>query len=261
MNRSSQHRAIVLRISPLGDTHAVADLLTPEEGLLRATVYGLRGRRSSLRGLVVPFARGTAWLYRDPRRDSVKLTDFSVERYALVLQSDLRAFYHASLYAEVLWRSHASGDGGSESFALIGEALDLLEGTSVPGATSGAAPRDEAWYRRLTVLVLWRYLAILGLQPDLAGGDGGGHAAEGRRFYDPRESAIVGEEWADPGMVELPAGAIRFLDRARGGSLAAGTEVRLAAEALAALRTVVLAAVQDAIHVPLNTLRVAGTWI
>lgn len=269
MNRSSQHQAIILRVTPLGDTHATADLLTPEEGLLRATVYGLRGKRSSLRGLVVPFARGTAWFYRDPRRETVKLNDFSVERYALVLQSDLRAYYHASLYAEVLWRSHASGDGGAESYRLIGEALDLLEANStpsVPGETlpAGAPPRrDEAWYRRLTILVLWRYLAVLGLQPDLCSSEHGGRAlgAEERRFYDIRESVVVGEEWADPGMIELPPGAVRFLKRAEGASLAQAVTVQLAPAALAALRTVVLAAVQEAIHVPLNTIRVAGGWI
>lgn len=257
MNRSSQHPAIVLRISPLGETNATVDMLTPDEGLLRVTAYGLRGRRSSLRGSVVPFVRGTAWLYRDPRREAAKLTDFSVERYASELQNDLRAYYHASLYAEVLWRSHASGDGGAESFALMAEALDLLEGSSVAGATSvpGANRRDEAWFRRLTILVLWRYLAILGSQPDLSVSN------DQRRFYDAHESTVVAEDWSDPGMIELPVGAVRFLERAGRESLALGTEVQLATESLAALRSVVLTAVQEAIHVPLNTLRVAGTWI
>ena len=49
VNRSSQQLAIVLRISPFGESHALVDLLTPEEGLLPAVAYGLRSRRSSLR--------------------------------------------------------------------------------------------------------------------------------------------------------------------------------------------------------------------
>jgi recombinational DNA repair protein (RecF pathway) len=99
VNRSSQLSALVLRITPFGESHAMVDLLTPEEGLLPAVAYGIRSRRSSLRGKVVPFARGTAWLYRDPRQDRSKITDFDVDRYALDLSSDLTSFYHANLWA------------------------------------------------------------------------------------------------------------------------------------------------------------------
>ncbi|MCG8479854.1 MAG: recombination protein O N-terminal domain-containing protein, partial [Spirochaetales bacterium] len=109
MNRSSQQSAIVLAIRSFGESHAMVDLLTMGEGLVPAVAYGLRSRRSSLRGKVVPFARGVAWLYRDPRQERSKITDFEVERYAVELQHDLSAYYHASLWAEVVWRTHAAG--------------------------------------------------------------------------------------------------------------------------------------------------------
>ncbi len=255
MNRSSQHRAIILRISPSGDSNASVELLTPDEGLIRALAYGLRARRSSLRGQVVPFARGTVWLYRDPRRENAKITDFAVETYAHAIQADLRAYYQLSLVAEVVWRSHASGDGAVESYGLVAETLDLLDRED--------SPRPEAWYRRLTIQVLWRYLAVLGLQPDLraSGRSGREFGATELRFFDVRESITVESEWADERMLTLPAGAVRFLEYGEGRSLEEAVAVDLSTKALAALRAVILATIQEAIHVPLNTLRVAGGWI
>ena len=217
VNRSSQQSAIVIRISPFGEHHAMVDLLTAEAGLLPAVAYGIRSRRSSLRGKVVPFARGTAWLYRDPRQDRSKITDFDVERYALNISSDLDAYYEASLWAEVVWRSHASGEVGDEVYRLIATAFSLLDDTS---AGAGA----------LGTIVLWRYLGIMGLQPD------------------PRE------------MSELDGETTAFLIRASAPD-ASLDEVRSTVPSPDAerwARRMVIAAIQDAISVPLNALKVSA---
>ncbi|MDA3951615.1 MAG: DNA repair protein RecO [Spirochaeta sp.] len=217
MNRSSQQSAIVIRISPFGEHHAMVDLLTAEAGLLPAVAYGIRSRRSSLRGKVVPFARGTAWLYRDPRQDRSKITDFDVERYALNISADLDAYYEASLWAEVVWRSHASGEVGDEVFQLIATALTLLDDDP-----SGAGV--------LGTIVLWRYLGVMGLQPD------------------PRE------------MPELDHVEAEFLLRASRPDLSL-QEVRVAVPPPSAerrARRLVIAAIQDAISVPLNALKVSA---
>lgn len=214
VDRSSQHSAIVIRVSPFGEHHAMVDLLTPGQGLLPSVAYGLRGRRSSLRGKVVPFARGTAWLYRDPRQERSKITDFDVERYALNLSANLDAYYEASLWAEVIWRSHASGDGGDEVFALFGTALDLLDD----------APGDASV---LGSVVLWRYLEIMGLQPDEAD----------IPDTDPR--------------------AVRYLNHVSRGTLEI-PRLNLSERFLQYVRRFVVAGIQDALGVPLNTLKVSG---
>lgn len=217
VNRSSQQSAIVIRISPFGEHHAMVDLLTAEAGLLPAVAYGIRSRRSSLRGKIVPFARGTVWLYRDPRQDRSKITDFDVERYALNISADLDAYYEASLWAEVVWRSHASGEVGDEVYRLIATALSLLD--DEPGA-AGA----------LGTVVLWRYLGVMGLQPD------------------PRE------------ILELNTDVAAFLTRASHPE-ASLHELRSSVpspEGERRARRLVIAAIQDAISVPLNALKVSA---
>ena len=253
MNRSSQQQAMVLRLSPFGEGHVMVDLLTPEEGVLPAMAYGLRSPRSSLRGKVVPFARGTVWLYRDPRRERAKITDFAVERYALTLQEDLTAFYHANLWAEVVWRTHASGDTGGEVYALLDQGLDLL-----------AHPVDrltrEARSRQVGLGLLWRYLAILGVQPDLdvCVASEQPFAPGESRYYHRADGGLVGEAWAGPLMPRVSSGGVAFLRAAQDRGLAIVTARQLEEETIAEVRSFVLAAVQDAADRPLNTVAVAG---
>ncbi len=252
VNRSSQHSAIVLRLSPFGESHAMADLLTPEEGVVPAVAYGIRSRRSSLKGKVVPFAQGRVWLYRDPRQDRSKITDFEVERYALELQNNLTAFYHANLWAELIWRTHASGDAGAAAFALLAEGLDLIQH---PG------PDSEARARQIGLGVLWRYLAILGVQPELDYCVASERPFQPReaRYYQPGDGGLVTAEWAGPATLQLPHQGVAFLRAADERGLSILTARILEPAVVARIRAVVLAAIQDAVESQLNTVHVAGS--
>ena len=257
MNRNSQHSAIILRIAPFGETHGSVELLTPDHGLVRAIAYGLRARRGTLRGKVVPFALGTLYLYTDPRRDDAKIVDFDVHRYAVALPQDLTAWYHAGLWAEVIWRTRASGDAGAEVYDLLLQGLDLLEAI----ADAAVSPEQRRHQVQLvSSLVLWRYLAILGLRPSLeeCGIGDTRFAAEESRFYDRREGVLVGSEWADSAMVHVPSGTARLLAAAEPMTLPQAAALPVTAATLAATKTFVIAAIQDAVEVPLNTLRVAS---
>lgn len=215
VNRSSQLSAIVIRISPFGEHHGMVDLLTDSAGLTPTVAYGLRSKRSSLRGKIVPFARGTAWLYRDPRQERGKITDFAVDRYALNIAGNLDAYYEASLWAEVVWRSHGSGEFGGEVFNLLATALELLDDH----------PEESSL---LGTVVLWRYLAVMGLQPDPA-------AARG-----------------------IDGGGIRFLTESARRPLSEMRMIGLSDESRGRLRRFVVAAIQDAVEAPLNTLKVSA---
>jgi hypothetical protein len=163
-------------------------MLTRSSGLIHAVAYGARSARGSLRGKVVPFAAGTAYLYHQPNRDAFKITDYDVEEYHLHLQEDLRAYYAASVVSEVVWRTYAGGDDmEGRAFDLVIEALAWLNRY---GAEVGARPsgfREESasespgvthrkegrrWnsprirLQRALILFLWRYLKLLGLQPE-----------------------------------------------------------------------------------------------
>jgi DNA repair protein RecO len=258
VNRSSQLSAIVIRISPFGENHATVELLVPEQGLLPAVAYGLRGRRSSLRGKVVPFARGTAWLYTDPRQDRSKITDFDVDRYALNISSDLDAYYEASLWAEVVWRSHASGSEDDGVYRLVDDGLGILE----------EYPRRSD---DIGMVVLWRYLDLMGLQPDLeyCARSERMFAAEEPRYYDDAEGVMISAEWSSSQMGHLDGDAAEFLTAVARRELSDDMPLlqilsdnppsRLPVSSRQRARRFVITAIQNALSVPLNTLKVKGS--
>ncbi len=254
MNRSSQHPALILRVTPSGESHGSVDLITPDAGLMQARAYGLRSSRSTLRGKVVPFARGTVWLYRDHRRESVKITDFAVEQYGTALSENLTRFGHASLWAEVVWRTFASGSDEPRVYELLIQGLAELE--TLPVKENNQIPV-------LSMILLWRYIEMLGVQPDIdfcASGERPFAAAE-HRYFDPRESAVVGREWAVAGMVDITPGVVRLLRATSQRAFSDLKQLTVTMETERSLRQFVLAAVQEAVQSPLRTLEVAGQWL
>ena len=246
MNRSSQHEAVVLRCRPFGESHALLDLLSPRLGLYQAVAYGVRSRHGSLRGKVVPFARGRAFLYRDPRRERYKLSDFDPHAYLHAAHTDLGVYYHASLWAEVVVRTYASGDQGEVVYALLCGGYTALAGLDRTDAVTLVA---------CSAVVLWRYLDILGLRPTVSLNSG----VDG--YYVPNESTIVASDSGRIGAIPLTAEALRFLRSADSGSIAEATAIAPGKPALAGVRRVVLTALQAAIGAPLNTLRVGRGYV
>lgn len=141
MDRSSQHEAIVLHVRPVGDIHVSADLLTQSAGMIHVTAYGARSNRGSLRGKVVPFASGTAYLYYQPNRDAYKVSDYDVSDYHLGIQESLRSYYGGSFVAEIVRRTFAGGgDTDGEAFNLVKQTFQWLDefGTPTAGSTARA---------------------------------------------------------------------------------------------------------------------------
>lgn len=246
MNRSSQHEAVVLRHRPFGESHALLDLLSPELGLYQAVAYGARSRRGSLRGKVVPFARGHAYLYRDPRQERYKLSDFDPQAYLHAAHADLGIYYHASLWAEVIVRTHASGDQGEAVYALVCDGYGALAELTRP---------EPATLVALSAIVLWRYLDLLGLRQAISP-----HYANGG-YYVPDEFSMVESDAGHVGAIYLSAEALQFLRAADVGTVAEAAATAPGRPALAGVRHVVLAALQAAIGAPLNTVRVGRGYV
>lgn len=242
-----------MRIAPAGESHGAVDFLSPREGVSRAMAYGLRSRRSSLRGKVVPFARGTIYLYRDPRRDTAKITDFDGSHYPSI-QENLTAYSHGSLWAEVVWRTFASGGGDQEAFDLLSRGYLLLE---------EQAPRGRASMQLLSMLLLWRYLALLGVRPplEICAASEKAIQPEEDRFYDRREGTIFSREWAAAGGLPVPSGTARLLMASEQVSLERASRFPVTAATLEATRRFVTAAVQDAVQYPLKTLQAAAVLL
>jgi DNA repair protein RecO (recombination protein O) len=150
--RNSVHSALILRSRPSGESNREIWLLTAGEGLLRATVFG--GPKSKLRSYASPFHSGQAWVYRDPVKDSRKLTDFDVRSWRPGLREMYERVTAADAVAETVLASHAGGGHWERALSLAESTLDAL------------ADSDGETCSRILLCFLWQWIDFLGLRPE-----------------------------------------------------------------------------------------------
>ena len=145
-------QAIILTAASQGENNRSICALSADMGLFYATLYG--GPKNKLRSLVQPFNMGNLWIYRDKARQSVKITDFEVIDSHINLHTNLYKIWAANLACEILLKTHCAGDAKS-AFALFNAFIKGLDVTGEKESILG------------TIRFLWRYLAILGVQPSI----------------------------------------------------------------------------------------------
>ena len=150
MNRSSSTFAIVLSLKPLGENNTTVTLLTPDRGIVYAVLYG--GPKSRLRSLVAQWNSGKVWLYENPEKNQIKISDFEVRIFHESFSKSLYKLYAASLAAELAIKTRSAGSP-EECFRLISGFLD------------GMDLCDEEQSRVGLIRFLWRFLELLGVQP------------------------------------------------------------------------------------------------
>ena len=151
MNRSYYTNAIVLNLKPTGENNNSVTLLTPDKGIIYATLYG--GPKSKLRSLVAQWHSGKIWLYDNPEKKQTKISDMEVLNYHESFGRDLFKMYAASLAAELAIKTRCAGSP-EQCFKLISGFLDGMELC------------DEEQSRLGLIRFLWRYLALMGVQPE-----------------------------------------------------------------------------------------------
>ncbi|WP_162180228.1 DNA repair protein RecO [Spirochaeta lutea] len=255
MSRSRTVKAIILKTYPLGEQHRGVVFVTPDRGILRAIAHGAASPRGKLRSAAIPFARGILFLYEDPVRNSIKLTDADIEEYHPGLRESYEALGIASLWAELALSSHMEGDN-SQVFYLLQDALLLLSGF-------GYARDDGHISRILTLgtLFLWRFIAIAGLMPDLqvCSESGRDFASDEEVFFAPPGAGLIAREVPAAAMgIPLMPGARNFLQNSFRMELKTASAVGLPKGALGQLFKVGIMIVQDALGKPLVTLKTLG---
>jgi DNA repair protein RecO (recombination protein O) len=153
MTRTSSYNALILRARPSGESNREITLLTAEEGLLRATVFG--GPKSRLRAHAAPYHQGTVWLYRDSAKDFFKVTDIDVQSWRPGIRENYSRSMAAAAIAETILASYGGGAEHAAAFALAIAALNALES------------RDADTCHRMVVQFLWNWADVLGCRPDL----------------------------------------------------------------------------------------------
>jgi DNA repair protein RecO (recombination protein O) len=150
MTRHSACPALVLRVRPCGESNREAFFLTAGAGVIRAYVYG--GPKSKLRARVSPFHSGTLYLYRDPVRDSSKVTDFDVSLW----RPGIRECYDRTMAAAAISETILAGFGGGcdwpEALELAGASLDALDNC------------EDTEAPRILLHFLWNWTELTGIR-------------------------------------------------------------------------------------------------
>lgn len=207
MNRSKNTEAVILSLRSSGENNTAVILLTPEEGILYATLYG--GPKSRLRSYVTQWNRGQIWLYSNPEKNQIKISDFEVKKYHESFQTNLFKFYAASLASELAIKTRAAGSP-SLCFRLLNGFLDGMELC------------NEEQSRLGLIRFLWRFLELLGIQPPVhACGSCGrsfldknfsqeGFATEGKSYYNINENNFICSDCGQ-GNFSLNNSALQYL--------------------------------------------------
>ena len=184
MNRSYYTKAIILNLKETGESNNSVTLITPDKGIVYATLYG--GPKSKLRSLVAQWHSGTVWLYDNPEKKQTKISDFEVENYHTSFGQNLFKMYAASLAAELAIKTKCAGSN-EQCHTLLQGFLDGMELC------------DEEQSRLGLIRFLWRYLELMGVQPDAT--VVGVFAPESNSYYNRIENCF--EEDSD-GQYNIP---------------------------------------------------------
>ncbi len=246
MTRSSSFPALILRTYPVGEIHLGVRLLTAEQGVVQALAHGARSARGKLRGVVGPFHSGLCYLYSDPVKNSHKITDFDVRSFRTGIREDLDRYCTAALWIESVLAGHAGGSEAAELFALLENCLDILSEIEPP-----KVPRIEA-------LFLWRFLDILGAQPE----PGRCSLCESiipgavEASYSSVTGGFVCSRCGGVRPPSLSAGARAYLARSDLLSVEEAVELGLAAESMRELRRLLIHITSEVVEVPLRSVAV-----
>jgi len=199
MPRTASYRALILRNRLCGE-HSDVWLLSAEEGIIRATVFG--GPKSRLRAYVSPFHSGQIWIYHNPINDSRKITDFDVQSWRPGLRELYERAITADAAAQAILATHGGGGNWAQAMKLAEEVLDVLECS------------NEELCARILVFFFWKWTAFLGIRPQLDRCSVCGKTAEGQLWYSAREGEMFCGNCADghdTGLLPLSPGCLRWL--------------------------------------------------
>ncbi|MFW5801965.1 MAG: DNA repair protein RecO [Spirochaeta sp.] len=150
MQRDQCFTAIILSQRPVGEIHAGVTLLTEYQGMVSAIAHGVHSARGSLRGKIAPFTIAEFDLYHDPVKNRSKITDVVIETQLPGIRENIERYFTASLWAEIILKTHGGGEASSFVYSLLYESLHSL---------SMCDPRD---IRRRSIQFLLRWLDGVG---------------------------------------------------------------------------------------------------
>jgi DNA repair protein RecO (recombination protein O) len=244
MLRTFSVEGFVFLTDRFGEIHKRVTLFTAEQGLLSVIAHGAYKTTGKLKSHTELFLHGKFYIYRDPVKDSSKITDAECLHSFPGLRKSVVRYYAASLFAEIVLQSFGGGEGNPALFALVREALIFLD--DLP----------EAEVPLLVAQFISRFLHIVGFEIDASS------CAICSRVFSEKESAyflrrgrgFVCKDCRKEAALEFSPGSRAFLKKTGTLSLAEACKVRLASSAFIQLKSLLFVLVQESIEKELNSL-------
>jgi DNA repair protein RecO (recombination protein O) len=198
MSRTAVYSALILKSRASGESNREVFLLTAEEGIIKATVFG--GPKSKLRAHASPFNSGKVWLYYNPVKDSAKISDFDVHSWRPGLRELYERTMAAGAITDTVLATHGGGGSWEYALHLATTALDALESA------------NEDLCSRILIHFLWRWAGFLGLQPQVECCAACEKKADAL-WFSSREGSVLCDDCApeQTGLIRLDLGCRRWL--------------------------------------------------
>ena len=250
MSRNITSRAVVLRHSRMGEFHKRLELLTEEYGVINAVAHGAYKGKGKLTGVTEPLTSIMAYLYKEPVKNSYKITDAVCNNTFERIRTSLKRYYCASLIAELVLKSFGGGTHTSEVFNLVLSAFEALEET------------PEALVHFVLFQFLWRYIWFQGFQPHIDTCNSCGKTIETNSpaYYYREYGVMVCGECKRTNMVKLSPGGRAYLHYTSSQPFSRAVSVKTDTATREELKRFLFAMSEDIVETSLNTLKTGDNF-
>lgn len=232
MSGSISTLATVISIKPSGKNNSSVTFLSQEEGIVYATMYG--GFKSKMKSLVSPWNTGTAY-FSVTAAGNYKISDFDVKNYHLSFRENLLKFWAASLAAEIALKTKCAGSP-QKCWALTNGFLDGLE-----------LCKENDQCTAGLIRFLWRYLALLGIQPESSVCCCCGKKIQDGAFFNFAENGFLCRNCAQSkNPLEIPQNGIEYLSAVSVLSPKEARKIPLSRESVSAVKQLVFYLMENA---------------
>ncbi len=237
--------AVILRKYRVGEIHKGLKIFSPSLGIVNVIAHGAYRMRNRFRIVTEPFSYSLLYLYLNPVAGSYKLTDVEAKNLFEGIRGNIKKFYIASLWSEIIMESKAGGSDFEILFNLFVRALSILDKIS-----------KSSTFALLSIQFLWKFLKLTGYLPALEICSKCGRRIEGEEeiFYSPIDASLFCSLCKNENHLPLTRGARAYIKKTGDMDLSDSIGIGLESKSVDSLKNFLYLRIQKQLDVSLKTL-------
>ncbi len=244
--------AVIVKKYRVGEIHKGLKIFSPSLGLVNVMAHGAYKMRNRFRIVTEPFSYSLLYLYLNPLTGSYKLTDVEARNLFEGIRGNVKKFYTASLWSEVVIESKGGGGDFEALFRLFVRALDILDRSLKPGV-----------FLLLSIQFLWRFLRLSGYLPPLEICSKCGKLISDTEeaFYSPVDAAVFCAQCRNENHLPLTMGARAYIKKTGEMDLRDSIRIGLEKGSVESLKNFLYLRIQKQLDRSLKTLESGGKFL